>query len=113
MKSASRVIWKISLIVRAEAEDQQAALGLARAGQQADDQCDARAVDVADFAEVQHDGRRVLCLGLGIGCIEPRLGRGIDLPAQVNNGRRRLGPGLTPNAGFKRLGWHLDLLVGA
>ena len=101
------------LVVRAESVDEQAALGLARAGQQADDQCDARAVHVADIAKVENNARRVLSFGFGIGRDELRLGCGVDLAVQVNNGRGRLGVGLTPHAGFKRLGWHLDLLVGA
>src|ERR687895_1044919 len=59
----------------------------ARLREQADDQRDARAVDVLDLREVERYGARIAARGLAVGALERSLGRGVHVSVERQHRR--------------------------
>src|SRR2546430_11764226 len=98
---------KYLYVMVAEATGQQAPLGLARKSQQADNEGNARTIDILYIAEIEQDADRLLALSFIIGGIQHTFCTGINFSVQINDGNTRL----VAHARLQSFNWHGSLLI--
>src|SRR5258708_22128508 len=96
-------------VVLAEAAGEQATVRSTRSGEQADNQCDAGAIDVVHVGEVEQDGLGTFPLGIGVGSVQHVFREGVDLAMHLHDGDTWP---LVADVRLKRSAWHCCLLLG-